>query len=64
MALNQGAEVIRGDELRLAELGPMELGRMHALAQLLHGQHIQALQQVGLPLNQTMELVLQQGCQG
>lgn len=59
MALNQGAEVSRGDELWFAELG-----RVHALALLLHGQHIQALKQGGLPLNKPMELVLQQGGQG
>jgi hypothetical protein len=36
-----------------------QLGNVHPLAQLLHGQHIQALQQLGLPLHQAMELVLQ-----
>jgi hypothetical protein len=30
----------------------------------LHGQHIQALNQAGLPLDQAMEFVLQQGRQG
>ena len=41
-----------------------QLGRVHALAQLLHRQHIQSLQQVGLPLNKAVEFVLKQGCQG
>jgi hypothetical protein len=59
VALNQGAQVISGDALRFAELGGV-----HPFAQLLHGQHIEALQQVRLPLNQAMELVLQQRRQG
>jgi hypothetical protein len=54
MPLNQGAKVPWSDELRLTELGSV-----HALAKFLHGQHIQALNQAGLPLDKAMEFVLQ-----